>query len=557
MNKEDLNYASALKIIEKYKAKGRTESASFLNWFLENIYRLDETAADDAICDNFNDKGVDGIRVDQVNAEIHIFQSKLRQKDDTTIGDAVLKSFAGSLDQFSSKDGIGIILAGNANDELKRIINQHKLADLVDGGYKVKGIYVCNQDCDHNTTEYLQHRQDITVYDRASIVSEYIDINSDGGVDDVASFSFDEEALMEFKAGTSAKMYMFPAQASELIALKGISDGKLFAQNVRLGLGNTKVNKDIAASISTQAEHIKFPLYHNGITLLCDKAEKKGGKIEVTNYVVVNGAQSLTTAFRNRSKVTNDLRMVAKVIEIQGNSELAREITINSNNQNAIKARDLRSNHHLQIRLKEEFDKLNFEGYQYQVKRGEEKEGDKVISNEEAGRLMLAFDLEEPWSCHQIYKVMDESYASIFGRKEVTAKRIIFIDKIWELVQGKVEKIEKKAFGHYKLTSFALLYVVSRILQEDDEGLKIFKKPDVLFEDQNKFDKFNNIVSEILDAVITDLNYEVSEMGEEFDYKSFLKSPEKVKSIVGKILASYKKDVIRAKAKSFTAAWSE
>jgi hypothetical protein len=484
VNKEELNYNNVQKLIEKYKAKERTESASFLNWFLENIYRLDETAADDAICDSPNDKGVDGILIDEINTEIHIFQSKLRQKDGATIGDTALKQFAGSLDQFTSKAGIDSILQGNANEELKNIINYSKLGELIDGGYKVKGVYICNQDFDENTEEYLQHRKDIFVYDRDMIVSEFIDISIGAGIDDVALLSFDEEALLEFVAGSTAKMYMLPASASELIALKGISDEKLFAQNVRLGLGNTKVNKDIASSIKNKHEHIKFPLYHNGITILCNNAEKIGNKIQIRDYVVVNGAQSLTTAFKNRTSVTSDLRIVTKVIEIQGNSELAREITINSNNQNAIKARDMRSNHHLQIRLKEEFNQLNYEGYQYQVKRGEEKEGETIISNEEAGRLMLAFDLGEPWACHQIYKVMDESYAEIFGRKQVSAKRIIVIHKIFQTVQGKLDQISKKAFGYYNLTSFMLLHVIARILQGDQEGEKLFREPSSLFSSQ-------------------------------------------------------------------------
>ena len=72
----DLEYSKLLQLIQKHLDKGRTESQAFLNWFLENIYRLDETDADDCLCDKINDKGIDGIYVDLTAEEIHIFQTK-------------------------------------------------------------------------------------------------------------------------------------------------------------------------------------------------------------------------------------------------------------------------------------------------------------------------------------------------------------------------------------------------------------------------------------------------------------------------------------------------
>ncbi|MGF6986430.1 hypothetical protein QFZ99_005971 [Paraburkholderia atlantica] len=49
MLKEDLTYAKLKSLIAKYDEKKRSESASFLNWFFENIYRLNDVDADDAI----------------------------------------------------------------------------------------------------------------------------------------------------------------------------------------------------------------------------------------------------------------------------------------------------------------------------------------------------------------------------------------------------------------------------------------------------------------------------------------------------------------------------
>jgi len=66
---------------------------------------------------------------------------------------------------------------------------------------------------------------------------------------------------------------------------------------------------------------------------------------------VVNGAQSLTSLMAEKSKITDDLKILVKLIETKGDTALSQRITTNSNNQNAIKARDLKSNHNTTVRL--------------------------------------------------------------------------------------------------------------------------------------------------------------------------------------------------------------
>ena len=92
MDIKDLEYPNLKKMIEIYESKGRPESSAFLNWFLENVYRLDDVAAADAICDEQNDKGIDGIYIDHNEEQIHLFQSKVRQKASGTVGDVALKN---------------------------------------------------------------------------------------------------------------------------------------------------------------------------------------------------------------------------------------------------------------------------------------------------------------------------------------------------------------------------------------------------------------------------------------------------------------------------------
>ena len=63
-NTLDFSYPAILTLFEKHTGSGRTESQAFLVWFLENYFRLDEVDANDAVCDGPDDKGIDGIYVD-------------------------------------------------------------------------------------------------------------------------------------------------------------------------------------------------------------------------------------------------------------------------------------------------------------------------------------------------------------------------------------------------------------------------------------------------------------------------------------------------------------
>lgn len=556
MKAENLDYKNIKNILKPYTSKGRPESSSFLNWFLENVYRLDEIAADDAICDSFNDKGVDGIYVDSFSSEVHIFQSKIRQKSSSTLGDTDLKEFAGTLSQLQSPESIDLVLAGTANESLKTILRSQKIRDLLAQGYKVKGIFIANIDRDKNASDYLKINQNITLYDKKTIIDHVIDIDADAGIKGEFTLTSDVGEPLEFVAGDVAKLTIFPASALELVNLKGIQDGSLFAQNVRLGLGRTPVNREIEKSLGTASEHIKFPLYHNGITILCKSFSIKSSKVKIKDYVVVNGAQSLSTLFENKKHITTDLRLIAKIVELRGNTELARQITLNSNNQNSIKPRDLRANNAIQLRLSQEFATLNYQGIAFEIKRGENlKSAKEVISNEEAGRLLLAFDMQEPWSCHQIYRIFDELHGRVFGRPEVTAERIIVINEMMKIIISKIEKIDNKPFAHYTLTRFFILHVLSVILSEDLEAKNLLAAPKDLIKKRPHFKKFLLIIDQILAGVIVDLNYEAKQLGEAFDYKADLKSQTRVKELTDVLVTQNKKDIARGKMTTFSEAW--
>lgn len=557
MEAKDLYYDSLLKEIGSHLVEGRTESAAFLRWFLENIFRLDETDADDAICDSSNDRGIDGIVVNDFNDQILVFQAKIAQNEKKTLGDTALKEFEGTLKQLSTAESVGELINGESNTRLKQLLKRLNIPTLITDGYTVTGCFVTNQIADNNAVAYTENHSDIEVYDRERIAQEHVDLDADEGIQEEAEIPAFENQVIRYKAGDQATLYQIISKASDLINLGGIEDQTLFSQNVRLSLGNTKVNKDISASISDQSRHKRFPLFHNGITLLADKIVETDNGIRVKNYVVVNGAQSLSTLYANRESLSDELRISVRAVELKNKPELAKEITHNSNNQNAIKARDLKANNSMQQRLQAEF-RSEFNGYYgFSIKRGEPLDDKIVIGNEDAAALMLAMDLQRPWTCHQRYKFFDEFYSDIFGRPEVDAFRIVFLFELGEHVRSRMTDIIYEPIARYKLSYYFILYCLSSIMRLDKESEEIFRNPSALFDHDDFVDKLCNIIDPIISDVITDFNYEIKRMGDDFDYKAELKSPKRVAALADDLIKEYEKQVKKGKADSFATLWEK
>lgn len=268
------------------------------------------------------------------------------------------------------------------------------------------------------------------------------------------------------------------------------------------------------------------------------------------DYVVVNGAQSLTSLFNAKNSITDDLRILVKLVEVQGDHALADKITTFSNNQNAIKARDMRSNHSIQQRLKKEFEEISGGDEIYEVKRGEDSKGKEVLENDFAGLILLSMDVGEPWSAHQRYKIMDESHSKIFGRPNVTGAKVYGLWYLFDEIWGAIENIEDETFANYTLTKFFLAYAVSEIIKGDDVGKKLFDSFDEIIEN-DELEDLLEVIEEIAGTTADDLNaeYEAALEDGDFDYKAELKSSNWCRTTVARLKAQHKKDVKRKKAK--------
>ncbi|HMD86575.1 MAG TPA: AIPR family protein [Terriglobia bacterium] len=564
MPKLQLTYPAIKKLIATQAVSQRTESRQCLAWFLENYYRLEETEIDDCICDGIDDKGIDGIYVNEQLAQIDVFQSRIKTKPAKTLGDTDLREFYGSLSQFNSERSVRNLEATTGNKELRRTLKDNEIAKKVGENYKVSGIFLTNAKRDGNAIHFLKSATNIILYDEIELEKSYVAIDKTEPISTSVNFDIKGMPYMDYPFGSGVSMVIAPVLASELVGMSGIANGELFAWNVRQWLGKkTKVNQDIEKSINNQDEHKFFPAFHNGLTVLCKMLQRSNGDVTISGYAVVNGCQSLTSLYENKKSITKDLRILTKFIQVSPETPLARKITDHTNNQNGTTHRDLQSNSPIQTRLQTEINTSYKDAYVYRIKRGEHPEWDKeeatVIENELAARILLAFDLKQPWSCHQTYKLFDELHPAIFGRPEVTGDRLLALWQIYKAGMDKLKLMKNELFAHYGLTKFLMLYLIREALSVDESGNELCQHPSTFIEQARGLDRIRHSTGKLAQTLARLLDSEISRRSdpEPFDFKRELKSQTTVRDLASTITAHYQITVDGKMARSFSEIWKE
>lgn len=547
----DLTYPNILGLFPQHIAPKRNESASFLIWYFENYLRLDSLDAVDSVCDQSGDKGIDGIFLNRDANTIEVYQSKIFQKQNPNVGDKLLREFHGALSQLSNGKAIDNLIAAAGNAQVSLLVNRLELKRHLTE-FELKGYFICNGEIDANGKAFLKSAPHIAFIGKSQLETTFVSSGRDILSTQLKSFDISGYDVTEYIVDQEHRAVIAPIKAKELVAMDGISNQAIFAFNVRGPLGKTGVNKDIARSIVDVTKHKLFPLFHNGITVVADSVTRTAENIDVKNYYVVNGCQSLNSLFNNRKYLTDDLRVLTKFIQASPQSPLSEMITRFSNNQNGVKARDFKSNNIIQIRLQNEFKKLYGQKYFFEIKRGEDAGDLEVISNETAGQYLMAFDLKIPWATHRKYQIFEEKHSDLFGRPIVTADRVMLCHVMFTVINEEERFITNTLFAKYALTKFFILYIFRLIFEGGDQGsMEILESPEKIIRHPKTRDCFASAIRELLLEVITDLNAEIDQLGEDFDYRGKLRDEKWCKEKAYEIAATHLKLVARGRMESF------
>jgi len=546
--------------VQSFDTVGRARSIALLLWFLETVYRLDQVEAEDAVCDSPGDAGFDAIAANDLRREIVVFQAKRREKLPAMLGDVDLKAFVGSLAQLGSRAAVEKLVATTSNADLRQLLLDYDVAAKVDAGYTIRAIFVTNVTANQAAINYLSHAEadgrNVDLWDLNRLHPVLDQLRRDWFVPENVRLEVDPKRLFYVGSSKTEPNLLYAAiRARQLVHLPGIDDSRVFAQNVRLGLGGTRVNDDILESVKNKDEHRDFLTFHNGLTIVSKHITLRGKTLRLQDFSVCNGCQSLLTFYNNRKTLTEELQVLVRIVRVGDDRRLPEVIAYRTNNQNPISLRDLSSNDTIQVRLKAEFDKLFGPKVNYVIKRGEVS-GAEELANEHAGRLLLALYVKEPWSAHQKYRIFGDLESRIFNY-HVTAAHIRLAQLFYEKIPSRLTVLEQQRLARYGLTSFLVLYLLGELIRLSDDGRKFLDQPQPFLATGGVSNPLESKMLgqsvPLIDWLVTELNYFVKgQGGDAYDYKREFKSPKAVEGIRDEILKAFEKDRYRGRATPFT-----
>lgn len=506
--------------IGRHHYGNRTASVALLAWFLETVWRMDPEDVSDAICDGGGDKGIDALDVNEDLQEITVFQSKHRAGPTATQGDVGLKTFVGVAPYFENEAGIESLLASSPNEELQNLVERLRVRERLAGRqFSVRLVFVTNAPLDSAGRDYLSSYGNqspaLDVWDRDRLAGVAHRTQSLAVQDVDVTLPLGSE-LIYLPLHDEAKLAVALVPATELVRLPGIGDLSIFELNVRLALGKTRINKELAATIRESSEHSLFPAYHNGLTLLTRKVEAGEGEIKLNGVSVVNGCQSLVALYDNRASLTPNLRVLLKIVELGESLDLVDSITYRTNNQNPVNTRDLRSTDPIQrAQVREHYGAVF--GYAIQV-----------LDNTTAAQLAMAVIVGEPWNAVRKVKLFDEEYHRVFGRA-VDGHKLYLLHLMNQVVQSKKADLRDDLEASFASVRFTFLYLLTTLLSTFELGKEFLDAPERWLPD--KRDEVVDVLSELADDVVVALNFyiesreeEAAENGTLFDPKTVFKS---------------------------------
>lgn len=405
----------------------------FVAWYLRNVLFRDMNETREDITDGAHDKQIDAIIIDDDNALVRIIQGKYIQGG--VIDAEPLREMISSWLQIKDLARLQNV----ANSKLQRKLSE--LAAALDEDYEVSFELIttgtltpaAQVDLEAFQQELAKRSENdefdatIHVIDNDELKRRYdYAIESDNPSINYKLSLGGSKFMFHEIAGTPVVVAALPLK--ECIRLPGIKDGTLFQKNVRQSLGSSNaVNKGIRSTI-TGDKRADFFFFHNGITALCNKMELNDETLSLYGLSVVNGCQSLNTILScsETVKKVDDSFILVRFYEIP-QRDRADKISIYTNSQSAVKARDLRSNDKRVLAIKKAYELKYPSGY-FITKRGEtapaEKNKEQVVELSGLAKNLVAWHSQRPNLSYGETKIFDKYFETLFKNKEYPPENV-------------------------------------------------------------------------------------------------------------------------------------
>jgi len=220
----------------------------------------------------------------------------------------------------------------------------------------------------------------------AEISDKFVELRNirDYGLAGPVTFKIQKDFYFEIKDPLKVLVCGIKAGAIADIYNQKEVKNKLFNQNIRLPLSSSKINSEISKTATDPEKSKNFFYYNNGITATCSQYQMIENEITVSDFQVVNGAQTVSALARSVGsgsavkKPTNAVvlfRLIETGEQLSRKSDLADNITRYQNTQNVVRESDFFSNEPFQLWLSKSLpeqlsNKGIIPGFYYQHKRG-------------------------------------------------------------------------------------------------------------------------------------------------------------------------------------------
>ena len=408
------------------------------------------------------DEGIDAVCFDEQEHVIALFNFKYRNKynddkeqsknellvtskflnalkhEDTTHLKGKLKKYADKINEYNDSDDIWTTVLYYVSNESKTLSsldpNIKQMSDTYGIDIEMKGL---NE-----------------LVDMTSLHPRNID----------ASLVLNRDAVMSFTETSlaSARSYIVRLPLTELIRItcddatlrneynledenvlyKTNVDIRVLFDNVRGFILQSKYNKNIETTLDS--EPTKFFFYNNGITIVAESisaSEINSGKkvkLEISNFQVLNGGQTLRTIHNYNKKNKNniveklsDAEVLVRMLNITDDA-LKGRIGEYTNSQNSINERDLKSLRPEQVKLE---DYLRSNKILYIRKKGDvghdDTEYDDSVSMELLGQILWAAKGYPELVSNKKREIFTVQYDTLFANNDdlLSLKTVALIKK--------------------------------------------------------------------------------------------------------------------------------
>ena len=423
---------------------------------MRNIHLLDQKQAKDAVTDGAKDKQVDAIYVDDDNSKVFVIQGKYY--NGSINGEPIREM----LSVHSQLHDIAH-MQENANEHLRQKLGELAKA-IEDDEYSIcyelittatltddaKSDAEAFQNSLSKDDDDVLFSADFEIVDRDGLVTAY-----------ERSLERDNPSINNTLQLEKGK-YLITEINSTKVVLAAVSLKECININI-----NKKIRKTITGDKSAD-----FFFFHNGITAICHSIEEFGnGAILFRGMSVVNGCQSLNTIIgcSESIKKKDDAYVLFRFYEIQ-QRDRAEAISINTNSQSQVKARDLRSNDKRVLSLKKAYESAYPNGF-FATKRGDtipvDKSEEYCVDLSRFGKLLMAWYCQRPNMSYGETKIFDKFFSKLFkpdySPQDVFALNFFFNRIIEKWTEDNPLSIDETILTMKAYAPYHLLFAISSI----------------------------------------------------------------------------------------------